>query len=125
MTDHIPATPGTAIAHAMLSSLELFELALQDAAGERTFILRLYVSGSTPRSILAIQNIKRICEDHLQGRYELEIVDIYQQPELARTQQLLAAPTLVKQEPRPVRRIVGDMSNEENVLIGLDLRTRA
>jgi circadian clock protein KaiB len=103
------------------TTLEEFERELENA-GEHVYILRLYVSGSTPRSSAAVVNIKRICERHLPGRYELEVIDLYQSPELARSQQLVAAPTLVKQLPMPVRRLVGDLSNEERVLISLDIR---
>lgn len=88
------------------------------------YVLRLYVTGSTPKSLRAIANIKAVCEEHLQGRYELEVIDIYQHPELSQREQLLAAPTLVKSLPLPLRRVVGDMSNEERVLVGIDLRTR-
>ena len=84
-------------------------------------MLRLYVTGMTPRSIQAISNLKKICEEHLRGRYELEIVDIYQQPELGREAQLVAAPTLIKKLPLPVRKLIGDMSNEERVLVGLNV----
>jgi circadian clock protein KaiB len=75
----------------------------------------------TPRSLTAIDNIHEICETHLQGRYDLQVVDIYQQPELARTAEIIAAPTLIKQLPLPLRKILGDLSETEKVLIGLDL----
>ena len=91
------------------------------AATNHKSVLRLYVTGATPRSAKAIANIKRICEEHLQGRCELEVVDIYQQPELAEGAQLLAAPTLIKQLPEPLRRFVGDMSETEKILVGLDV----
>ena len=95
-----------------------------DGAGDdRKYVLRLYVTGATPRSARAIDNIKRICEEHLQGRYELEVIDIYQHPELAEGAQLIAAPTLIKQLPEPLRRFVGDLSDAEKVLAGLDLLT--
>jgi circadian clock protein KaiB len=86
--------------------------------------LRLYVTGLTPKSIRAIDNIKRICEEHLKGRYTLEVVDVYQRPALAAGEQIVAAPTLIKQLPMPLRRLVGDMSNAEKVLLGLDLRPK-
>jgi circadian clock protein KaiB len=82
------------------------------------------VAGVTPNSVRAIANLKRICEEHLQGRYDLEVIDLYQQPELAEGAQIVAAPTLIKQLPLPLRRIIGDMSNSERVLVGLDLRRR-
>ncbi|HEX8928545.1 MAG TPA: circadian clock KaiB family protein [Actinomycetota bacterium] len=85
------------------------------------YVLRLYVTGSTPRSARAIENMRRICEAHLAGRYDLEVVDIYQRPEAAREFQLIAAPTLVKLLPEPLRRIIGDLSDQDRVLHGLDL----
>ena len=88
------------------------------------YVLRLYVSGSTLKSALAVENIKRICEQHLKNRYDLEVIDIYQQPNLARDEQIVAVPTLIKRLPPPLRRLVGDMSNLEKVLFGLDLRMR-
>lgn len=86
------------------------------------YLLRLYVTGATPRSLRAIQNIKEICEEHLRGRYELEVVDVYQQPELAKGEQILASPTLIRFLPQPLRRLIGDMANTERVLLGLDLQ---
>jgi circadian clock protein KaiB len=89
---------------------------------EDHYVLRLYVTGMTARSRRAIENVRKICEAHLQGRYELEVIDIYQQPVLAKGDQIIAAPTLIKQLPAPLRRIIGDMSSTERVLLGLDLR---
>ncbi len=86
------------------------------------YVLRLYVTGTTPKSQLAIRNIKNICENELKGRYDLEVIDIYQQPALASGEQVLAAPTLIKKLPRPLRRLVGDMSDRERVLYGLDIK---
>ncbi len=86
------------------------------------YILKLYVTGMTPRSRAAIKNIKKMCEEHLKDRYELEVIDIYQQPELAKTEQLIAAPTLVKKLPLPLRRLIGDMSQSERFLIALALK---
>ena len=86
--------------------------------------LRLYVSGSTLKSSRAVENIKRVCEQHLKNRYDLEVIDIYQQAKLARDQQIVVAPTLIKRLPLPLRRLTGDMSNEKKVLFGLDLRVR-
>ena len=85
------------------------------------YVLRLYVSGSTSKSALAVENIKRICEQHLKNRYDLEVIDIYQQPNLARDEQIVAVPTLIKRFPPPLRRLIGDLSNQERVLFGLDL----
>jgi circadian clock protein KaiB len=93
--------------------------------GSETYLLRLYVSGATPRSTRAIANIRKICEEHLQGRYELEVIDIYQQAPLAKDEQIIAAPTLIKKLPLPLRRMVGDLTDQKRVLIGLDLRPKA
>ena len=87
-----------------------------------SYVLRLYVSGMTPRSTAAFASIKSICEKHLQGRYDLEVIDIYQQPSLARDEQIIVAPTLVKRLPSPQRRLVGNLSQEDRVLVGLGLR---
>lgn len=92
--------------------------------GEEKYVLRLYVTGMTPKSTEAVRNIKRICETNLRGRYELEVIDIYQQPELAKEEQLIATPTLIKKLPLPLRRLIGDMSNSERILVGLDLRSK-
>ena len=92
--------------------------------GEGRWLLRLYVSGMTPRSSEAIERTKAICDEYLQGHYELEVVDIYQQPSAARDDQIVAAPTLVKRLPPPLRRLIGDLSDKERVLIGLDLRKK-
>jgi circadian clock protein KaiB len=89
-------------------------------AAER-YNLRLYVAGSTPRSMLAVKNIRNICERHLTGQYDLEVIDIYQQPEAAAGAQIIAAPTLIKLTPQPVRRAIGDLSNERKVLSTLSL----
>lgn len=103
-----------------------FEDALRTAAAApQRYVLRLYVTGSTPRSSKAIQNIRALCEQHLQGRYDLEVIDIYQQPVLAKGEQIIAAPTLIKELPAPLRKVVGDLSNTERVLMGLDLRPAA
>lgn len=84
--------------------------------------LRLYVAGQTPKSVTAFANLKKICEEHLQGQYQIEIVDLLQHPELAKQDQILAIPTLVRRLPPPIRQIIGDLSNQEKVLLGLDLR---
>jgi circadian clock protein KaiB len=97
--------------------------AIPGAAGQR-YLLSLYVTGMSPRSARAIENARSICDECLPGRYELHVVDLYQQPELARSAQIVAAPTLVKELPLPVRRIVGDLSDTEGVLVGLDIRRR-
>ena len=88
------------------------------------YVLRLFVTGTTPRSARAIQNIRDICEAKLQGRYDLEVIDIYQHPEQAKPEQIVVAPTLVKKLPLPVRRLIGDLSAQERVLAGLDIVPR-
>lgn len=87
--------------------------------------LRLYVAGQTPKSLLAFANLKKICEEHLAGRYRIEVIDLLKNPQLAKGDQILALPTLVRKLPEPVRKIIGDLSNTERVLVGLDLRPRA
>ena len=86
--------------------------------------LRLYVAGQTPKSLQAFANLKRICEEHMAGRYRLEVVDLVKDPQLAKGDQILALPTLVRRLPEPVRKIIGDLSDTERVLVGLDLRAR-
>ena len=88
------------------------------------YLLRLYVTGTTGKSVRAIQNVRRICEEHLKGLYDLEVVDIYKNLPLARGDQIIAAPTLIKRLPAPLRRLIGDMSDEQRVLVGLDVRPR-
>jgi len=88
------------------------------------YLLRLYVTGTTGRSVRAIQNVRRICEEHLPGLYDLEVVDIYKNLPLARGDQIIATPTLIKRLPEPLRRLIGDMSDEQRVLVGLDIRAR-
>ena len=90
-----------------------------------TYTLRLYVAGKTPRSVAALANLKKICEEHLTGRYKLQVVDLLENPQLARGDQILAIPTLVRQLPLPMRRIIGDLSNTERVLVGLDLQSKS
>ena len=85
-------------------------------------ILRLYIAGQTPRSVKAFANLKKICEEHLPGKYKVEVVDLIQNPQLAAGDQILAVPTLVRRLPEPVRKIIGDLSNIDRVLVGLDLR---
>ena len=95
------------------------------AAAEQTYELRLYVAGQTPKSILALVNLRQICEEHLQGRYEIEVIDLMENPQLAQGDQILALPTLVRRLPEPIKKIIGDLSNTERVLVGLDLRVRS
>lgn len=87
-----------------------------------TWILRLYVAGQTPRCITAFKNLKKICEVELKGKYSIEVIDLYQNPQLSKDDQILAIPTLVRKLPIPVRKIIGDLSNTEKVLIGLDIK---
>lgn len=98
---------------------ETLEAAAHDPA---RYVLKLYITGTTPNSTRAIVNIRKICEEHLLGRYELEIVDISQHPTLAEGEQIIAAPTLIKKLPLPLRRFIGDMSQTERILLGLDMR---
>jgi circadian clock protein KaiB len=98
-----------------------FEEALRKP-DEGRYVLRLYVTGLTPRSMAAIEATKRTCEEYLQGRYDLEVIDLSKHPALAEGEQIVAAPTLVKQLPKPLRRLVGDLSDQDRVLLGLDLR---
>ena len=93
-------------------------------ARQPRYVLRLFVSGPSLKSALAVENIKRICEQHLKNRYDLEVIDIYQQPSLARHEQIVAVPTLIKQQPPPVRRLIGDLSNLRKALVALDLEMR-
>lgn len=89
---------------------------------DEKFVLRLYIAGQSPKCMHAFTNLKRICEEHLAGRYRIEIIDLLENPQLARGDQILAVPTLVRQLPEPVKKIIGDLSNTERVLVGLDLR---
>jgi len=101
---------------------EKFEKALKNMSREN-YVLRLYVAGMSPRSIQAIENVKRLCEENMPGRYQLDIIDIYQQPIFAKEGQIVAAPTLIKELPPPISKMIGDMSNKERMLVGLDLRS--
>jgi circadian clock protein KaiB len=94
-----------------------------DVSGE-VFELRLYVAGQTPKSIRAFANLRKICDEHLAGRYRIEVIDLLEDPQLGRGDQILALPTLVRKLPVPIKKIIGDLSNTERVLVGLDLRAR-
>jgi len=87
--------------------------------------LRLYVAGQTPKSLAAFENLQTLCRNHLEGRYRIEVIDLLEQPQLARGDQILAIPTLVRKLPEPIRKIIGDLSNTERVVVGLDLRPQA
>lgn len=91
----------------------------------KVFQLRLYVAGQTPKSLVAFSNLKKICETHLKGRYRIEVIDLVERPQLSRGDQIVAIPTLVRKLPVPVRKIIGDLSDTERVLVGLDLRATA
>ncbi len=92
--------------------------------GRNEYVLRLYVAGQSARSGAALRNLEAICEEHLAGRYRIEVIDLLQHPQLARGDQILAVPTLVRRLPEPITKIIGDLSNEERVLVGLDLRPK-
>ena len=100
------------------------EQAPSRAPGEEIWDLRLYVAGETRKSILALTNLRRICEEHLHGKYQLEVIDLLADPGRAQTDQILAIPTLVRKLPAPIKKIIGDLSNTERVLVGFDLRGR-
>ena len=91
----------------------------------KTYELRLYVAGQTPKSLAAFANLKKICEEHLQGQYHIEVIDLLKKPQLASGDQILAIPTLVRKLPPPIRKIIGDLSNTERVLVGLNLREQS
>jgi circadian clock protein KaiB len=95
------------------------------AASGCAWNLRLYVAGRTSKSVTAFENLKRICEEHLSGQYEIEIIDLIEHPQLAKGDQILALPTLVRRLPEPIKKIIGDLSNTQRVLVGLDLRPQA
>ena len=91
-------------------------------AKEKKWELRLYVAGQTPKSVLALKNITKYCKEHLEGQYSIEIIDLIKNPQLAEGDQIFAIPTLVRKVPEPIRKIIGDLSNEERVLVGLNIR---
>jgi circadian clock protein KaiB len=93
-------------------------------ADAKKWNLRLYVAGQTPKSIIALANLKRICDEHMLGQYEVEVIDLMENPQLARRDQIVAIPTLVRELPSPLKRIIGDLSNTERVLVGLDITPR-
>ncbi len=95
------------------------------AEAEEFWELRLYVAGQTPNCALAFSNLRKLCESHLENRYRIEVIDLLENPQLSRGDQILAIPTLVRRLPTPVRRIIGDLSNTERVLVGLDIRPRS
>jgi circadian clock protein KaiB len=108
----------------VVTSNATFDAALASLYPQR-YVLRLYVTGMTPRSTEAFTSIKKICDEHLDGLYDLEVIDIYQHPSLAKDEQIIAVPTLVKELPKPLRKLVGNLADVERVLFGLDLRPKA
>jgi circadian clock protein KaiB len=96
----------------------------KDDENGKKWNLRLYVAGQTPKSIIALANLKRICEEHMEGRYTIEVIDLMENPRLARQHQIVAIPTLIRELPSPLKRIIGDLSNTERVLVGLDVQPR-
>ena len=107
----------------VIDSNKSFERVLKKPLKEK-YVLRLYVTGMTPKSTLAIQNIKKICDGELHGRCDFEVIDIYQRPILADGEQIIATPTLIKKLPLPLRRFIGDMSDKERIVLGLDLKPK-
>jgi circadian clock protein KaiB len=105
------------------TSTEEFKKAIAKTDVEK-FVLRLYVTGMTPKSTRTIANVRKLCEEHLEGRYELNVIDIYQQPKLAQGEQIVATPTLIKKLPLPLRKLIGDMSDIERFLVGIDLKPK-
>jgi len=109
----------------LLNATEAFEEALKgDTLRRAKYILRLYVTGSSVRSLRAVHNLKKLCEEYLSDDYDLEVIDIYENPAAARDEQIVAAPTLVKKLPQPIRKFVGDLSNTQKILVGLDIYER-
>ncbi|HWJ07509.1 MAG TPA: circadian clock KaiB family protein [Steroidobacteraceae bacterium] len=104
---------------------ELHEGTAGQWAGDEKWDLRLYIAGQTPKSVAAFNNLKRICEEHMPGRYRIEVIDLLENPRLAKEDQIVAIPTLVRKLPQPLRKIIGDLSDTERALVGLQLRPRA
>jgi circadian clock protein KaiB len=123
--EDVKSTGNGQLKRKLRSATDAFEQALKRSPLRRAkYILRLYITGSSTRSLKAVQNLKRICDEHFPDDYDLEVIDIYEDPEAARAEQIIAAPTLVKKLPRPIRKFVGDLSNTQKILIGLDLYKR-
>jgi circadian clock protein KaiB len=117
-------TPGTERGEGAIATPVPEDGVAMPSSPAQAYRLRLYVAGQTPKSVLAFKNLKQICEEHLQGHYEIEIIDLMENPQLAAGDQILAVPTLVRRLPEPIKKIIGDLSNTERVLVGLDLRER-
>ena len=120
---HAPSSPRKGRRKKIADTTEQFAKAVS-RMGEGEYVLCLYVAGMTPNSARAISNLKKICEEHLAGQYDLNVIDIYRRPTLAKGEQIIAAPTLIKKLPLPMRKLIGDMSDKGKVLVGLDIRTR-
>jgi circadian clock protein KaiB len=120
---HTPSSLRKGSGKKKADTTEQFEKAVS-RLGAREYVLCLYVAGMTPNSARAISNLKKICEEHLAGQYALDVIDVYRKPTLAKGEQIIAAPTLIKKLPLPMRKLIGDMSDKGKVLIGLDIRTR-
>ena len=123
--ENLPPEGNGRVKSRLRNATEAFEAALKSSPLRRAkYILRLYVTGSSARSLKAIHNLKKICDEYFPNDYDLEIIDIYKNPGAAREEQIIAAPTLVKKLPQPLRKFVGDLSNTQRILIGLDLYQR-
>lgn len=107
-----------------MSEKEHIDIREGDESSGTEYVLRLYVAGMTPKSLAAISAIRKICEEHLEGRYDLQVIDIYLRPTLAKAEQIIAVPTLIKKLPRPIRKFIGDLSETEKILLGLDLKPK-
>lgn len=118
-----PATASAKPGRRSYAPVALAEIEDDDADDREVWNLRLYVAGQTPKSLTAFANLKQLCEQHLPGRYEIEVVDLLEQPQLAQGDQIVAIPTLVRKLPEPIKRIIGNLSNLERVMVGIDLKT--
>ncbi|HTY64144.1 MAG TPA: circadian clock KaiB family protein [Acidobacteriota bacterium] len=108
----------------VIDSTAELEKAIKTKRKAEKYVLRLYIAGISVRSSSAIRSVTALCEEHLKDRYDLEVIDIYQQPTLAKGEQIIAAPTLIKKLPQPLRRLIGDMADQQRILVGLDLRPK-
>jgi circadian clock protein KaiB len=108
----------------MTGPKEYFEVSENNDDSTKEYVLRLYVAGMTQRSLNAITTIRKICEEHLSGKYDLQVIDIYKQPSLAKGEQIIAVPTLIKKLPAPLRKFIGDLSETDKILLGLDLKPK-
>jgi circadian clock protein KaiB len=109
----------------MSTGINFASEANENLGNNSPWLLRLYVAGRSPKSVAALTNLKRFCEEHMAGQYDIEVIDLLENPRLAKDDQIIAIPTLVRRLPEPLRKIIGDLSNSERVLVGLDLKSRA